>query len=174
MIEENQLILTVGLPYSGKTSVAKSFNCPIVCPDEIRRALHGERYIQAAEPMVWVIAQIMVRALFLAGHSKVVLDATNSTAKRRDEWKDDMWQRRYVVCDVTKVACMARAEQNDDSYILPIIERMAGQLEYAGILYGQESNVNYENPLMEEHIKKPAGTKDDPQIFHSGTAADDV
>lgn len=172
-IEENQLFMTVGLPYSGKSSWAKSTGYPIVCPDEVRYAMHGHRYIQEAEPMVWAISKIMVKALFLAGHAKVVLDATNTTAKRRDEWKDSMWIRRYVVCDISKLSCGIRAQQNDDDYILPIIDRMAAQLEYDGILYGN-SSMDSENPLMVEHVLYPAGTKDELQLFHSGTAADDI
>lgn len=170
---DNELIMTVGLPYSGKSTWAKSTGYPMVCPDDIRIALHGQRYLQEAEPMVWAIAKIMVRALFSAGHSRVILDATNTTAGRRDDWKHPQWIRRYVCCDISKMACIARAEQNDDHYILPIIDSMADQLEYDGILYGMHS-IDSEDPQMVDHIKRPAGTKEDLQIFHEGSAADDI
>ena len=81
------LIAMVGLPRSGKSTWAKKAGHPIVSPDAIRLALHGQRFISEAEPFVWAIAKAMVRALFLAGHSAVILDATNNTRKRRDEWK---------------------------------------------------------------------------------------
>lgn len=169
-----ELLMTVGLPYSGKSTVAKSLGAPIVCPDQIRYALHGQRYIQEAEAFVWAIARVMVTSLFLSGHDKVVLDATNTTKTRRDEWKDPKWIRRYLVCDISKMTCAQRAMANEDEYIIPIIDRMDKQLEYEGILYGSDSALNYERPNMEDHIRKPPGTKDDPQIYHNGIAADDI
>lgn len=169
-----ELIMTVGLPYSGKSTVALSYSAPIVCPDQIRYALHGQRYVQEAEPMIWAIARVMVTSLFLAGHNKVILDACNTTKGRRDEWKDPRWTRRYVVCDISTMSCVERAVAKNDKYIMPIIDRMSKQLEYEGILYGSKSGLNYEHPNMEDHIRKPPGTKENPQIYHNGIAAEDI
>ena len=69
------LILTVGLPRSGKSTWAKKQGYPIINPDSIRLALHGEHFIEDAEPMVWTIAMYMTKALFLAGHNKIIIDA---------------------------------------------------------------------------------------------------
>jgi len=89
------LILTVGLPCSGKSTWALQqtrryaspiYGSPIVCPDQIRLALHGQRFVAMAEPFVWAIARTMVISLFGAGHQKVILDACNTTRKRRDDW----------------------------------------------------------------------------------------
>jgi len=119
------LIGTVGLPRSGKSSMAKAHGAPIVCPDAIRLALHGEAYSQRAEPFVWAIAKTMVRALFLAGHGVVILDATNNTRKRRDMWVDEQWDTFWKVIDTGKDTCIARARETDREYIIPIIEKMA-------------------------------------------------
>lgn len=43
-----KLILTIGLPRSGKSTWAKQQGCPVVNPDSIRLALHGKAYIQEA------------------------------------------------------------------------------------------------------------------------------
>ncbi len=133
-----RLILTVGLPYSGKSTWARQQKWPIVCPDEIRRALHGERYIQRAEPFVWAIAHIMVRALFLAGHDTVILDACNTTAKRRIEWTDEDWAVHYQPFPADLRTCIRRAREADDGAIIPVIERMADQLEWPWPQYGRE------------------------------------
>ena len=122
------LILTVGLPRSGKTTWARQQSYPIVNPDSIRLALHGERFIGLAEKFVWAIAQVMVRALFLAGHDTVILDATNTTDKRRDEWISTQWNVVYHVVPTSRDECIARAEAEGDEYIKPIIDKMA--LEY--------------------------------------------
>lgn len=123
------LILTVGLPRSGKTTWAKTQGVPIVNPDSIRLALHGQRFQAEAEPFVWAIAKVMVRSLFLAGHSTVILDATNTTKKRRDEWIDKAWETRFQHFIAPKEVCEARSVQMGDTYILPIIAKMAAQFE---------------------------------------------
>ena len=58
------LILTVGLPRSGKTTWAKKTGLPIVNRDAIRIALHGQAYIQDAEEMITAFEWYMVKALF--------------------------------------------------------------------------------------------------------------
>ena len=94
-------VMMVGLPRSGKTTRADECypGAPKVNPDAIRLALHGQPYVASAEPFVWAIARTMVKALFLAGHDVVVLDACNNTRARRDEWKSRSWRREFVRVD---------------------------------------------------------------------------
>lgn len=124
---EYTLWVTVGLPYSGKTTWARSLGFPIVNPDSIRYALHGQRFCMSAEPYVWAIAQTMVWALFLAGHKQIVLDATNCTRKRRQMWQSVRWVTKWKVFDVSRDECLRRAV--DDDEIHPVIERMAREFE---------------------------------------------
>jgi predicted kinase len=128
----NLLICTVGLPRSGKTTWARTTGHPVVNPDSIRLALHGRRFEALAEPFVWAVARVMVRALFLAGHPVVVVDATNTTRKRRDEWKSSDWQTAFHVIDTPAAECIRRAIEVGDTEIIPIIERMAAQWEPPG------------------------------------------
>ena len=122
------LIITVGLPRSGKSTWAMKQGHPVVNPDSIRLALHGQRFLPEAESMVWAMAEYMVKALFLAGHTTVILDACNVTAKRRDVW--DKFCEKYDYCfeaEVFKVkpkTCIERARAMGDDEIIPIIERM--------------------------------------------------
>lgn len=126
-MNENLLILTVGIPRSGKSTWAREQNLPIVNPDSIRLALHGQRFQSLSEPFVWAIATVMVRALFLAGHSKIIVDATHTTKKRREFWKDKQWRCMFKVFDTPKEICLKRAE--GDAEIIPVIERMHSQYE---------------------------------------------
>jgi len=64
-----KLIMTVGLPRSGKSTWARKQGHPI--------------------------AKYMVQSLFLAGHDTVILDATNTTAQRREEWDSTDWNVEY-------------------------------------------------------------------------------
>lgn len=126
----NKLILTVGLPRSGKTTWARKQNYPIVNPDSIRLSLHGTRYLDIAEPMVWAIAQVMVRSLFYAGHNTVIVDATNVSKKRRDFWASDNWEIEYVVIPTLAAECIQRAKAENDLEIIPIIEKMADEYDF--------------------------------------------
>jgi predicted kinase len=127
---EKILIATVGLPRSGKTTWAKSQAYPIVNPDSIRLAIHGQRYVDQAEQFVWATAKAMVRALFLAGHQFVILDATNNTRKRRDDWQlPNEWATYFKYFDTPWAVCLERAKEINDEKIIPIIERMSTQFE---------------------------------------------
>lgn len=107
------LVITVGLPRSGKTTWAKEQGYPIVNPDAVRLALHGKRFLQDAEDMVWSMSKYMVKALFLAGHEVVIVDATNNTLKRRLVWYDlaktNGWKSYYKIITTSKEVCLARA-----------------------------------------------------------------
>lgn len=124
-----KLILTVGLPRSGKSTWARKQGFPVVNPDSIRIALHGNTFIEEAEPMVWILTKYMVKALFLAGHDKVIIDATNLTKERRDFWKDDMWKRCYVYFESTKDQCINRAIESNRSDLIGIILKMNDEKE---------------------------------------------
>jgi predicted kinase len=107
---------------------SRSNSTPIVCPDAVRLALHGQAFIQSAEAFVWATVHTMIRALFLAGHKAIIIDACNISRKRRDAWK----YREYQDCEVEFVefrtpqsVCESRAVWAGREDLLPIIERMA-------------------------------------------------
>jgi len=83
-----RLAILCGLPKSGKSTYAKTLKeegWVIVCPDTVRLALHGQAFVSHAEPFVWAVVELMVRALLQDEH-KVLIDATNTTRKRRAQW----------------------------------------------------------------------------------------
>jgi predicted kinase len=121
------LVLQMGLPRSGKSTHAREVGDPIVSPDAIRLALHGKAYDPEREPEVWRLAETMVRALFLAGHKLVTLDATNTTRKRRDAWISEDWQRALTIHTTDPEVCKARARADGREDLLPVIERMNRQ-----------------------------------------------
>lgn len=125
---KNKLIMTVGFPRSGKSTWARKTPYPMVNPDSIRLALHGQRYLQEAEPMVWVLTKIMIKSLFLAGHPTVILDSTNLLASKRKEWESDDWEIVLAHRTETEEECVVRAESEGDSEIIPVIRRMAAAL----------------------------------------------
>lgn len=124
------LILTVGLPRSGKSTWALQQGVPIVCPDSIRIALHGQAFVRESEPMVWVLAKYMVHALFLSGHETVILDATNLTEKFRKAWESPHWNTAYQLFRTPISDCYERAKASHREDLIPVIWEMALQVEW--------------------------------------------
>lgn len=137
-----RLIVVAGLPYSGKSRyiddrlrVAQEFPKAVVCADDIRLALHGQRYAPTSEPFVWAIAEVMARAL-LARHGTVYIDATNTTEKRRATWIK-LARELEVRCELHVMltdgpTCVGRALQAGDGAIEAVIARMRDAWEEPG------------------------------------------
>lgn len=126
------LILTCGLPRSGKSTWARKQAWPVVCPDAIRLALHGQAFYAPAEQMVWAHARLMVRSLFGAGHATVILDATNVTKARRQEWAGKEWLSCVKEMTAPKEECLTRARVEGRDDLAAVIERMAAAYEAPG------------------------------------------
>lgn len=129
------LICMVGLPRAGKSTHVKQLRemgVPIVNGDSIRLAMHGERYIKLAETMIHAVSEIMVRALFIAGHDKVCVDETCVRRAHRDKWRHGDWDTVFWHIDTSKEVCLERAAKTEDSHIVPVIERMANQFDPLG------------------------------------------
>ncbi len=129
---KHTLICTVGLPRSGKSTWARTTPHPIVNPDSIRLALHGQPYYAGAEGIVWAVAKLMVQALFGAGHETVILDATNTTRGRRDTWRSKSWRTLFKTVSTDEETCVARAERQDRPDLVEVIHRMASDFDPLG------------------------------------------
>lgn len=134
-MKEVTLIVTCGLPRAGKSTWARQQEYPIVCPDSIRLALHGQSFYGPAETVVWAMTDTFVRALFLAGHDTVIVSETSNTRKRRDPWQRiDLGDGyhvnvRFKYFDTDKDTCIQRAKDSGTEYLIPVIERMAKNFE---------------------------------------------
>lgn len=126
----NKLILTVGLPRSGKTTWALKQGVPVVSRDGIRKALYDKVYISEAEEMVAAIEKYMVKALFLAGHDTVIIDNTHLRKKYRDRWicsrySQIQWKIELEEFKVDVNICVQRAIKDQRPELIPIIQAMA-------------------------------------------------
>lgn len=121
----NKLILTVGFPRSGKTTWALQQRHPVVNRDAIRKALHDHDYIQSAEDMVSAIEIYMVKALFLAGHTTVIVDSTHLRSKYIDRWSYGNWDLQTRVFHTSAETCIERAKADERPELIPIILKMA-------------------------------------------------
>lgn len=126
-MDKKLILLTVGLPRSGKSTWAREQGFPIVCPDAIRLAMYGLRFQAVAEPWVWAMAFTMASALFLAGNTTIIIDATNVSKRRRDEWRTKFpdCAVEVKVFDTSPKECKKRAILTGQEDLLPVIDRMA-------------------------------------------------
>lgn len=131
------LAIMCGLPRSGKSTYAARLRegqgWTVICPDEVRYALHGRPYFQEAEPFVWAMCETMARALLRNNH-KVLIDATNTTKKRRAPWlriarEFDINPLAFVML-TSPEECHRRNKDNLPSLPNDVIERMADQFEH--------------------------------------------
>lgn len=130
---EPKVLLMIGLPRSGKSTLARQaseqFKAPIVCADAIRLALHGRRFVHETEDIVHAMTKYMVKALLIAGHECVIVDECHITEKLRAQWQSKYWRLGYVFVNTPPSECIRRAHAQNDQYIIPVINRMAGQWE---------------------------------------------
>jgi predicted kinase len=128
-----QLICMMGLPRSGKTTIAKQlslhFNAPVVNPDAIRLGLHGQAFDPKFESEVWHIAHVMVKAFFEYGYETVILDATNTNKKARSEWLSDTWATLFYFVDTDASTCLQRASDTGQEYLVDVINRMNSKFQ---------------------------------------------
>jgi predicted kinase len=120
-----ELIMTYGLPRSGKSTWARARSHPVVEMDAIRLAKTGQRWWSPIEHEVWAFARTIVRTLFLSGYHFVILDSTSYSRKQRDFFlpsKDVPWRRFYKEFDMGFMECIRRAHDTGHPELEEIIK----------------------------------------------------
>lgn len=129
----NKLIVTVGLPRSGKSTWSKKFSekmgAPIISEDAIRLAIHGVPFLPETEDFVKVFAVYMIKALFNAGHEIVIADDVHIFKRERENLNRDTWQTYYKVFDTSKEECLTRAINSGKLYLIDVIKEMDSLFE---------------------------------------------
>jgi len=127
------LIAMMGLPRSGKSTIATKLGlelgAPIVCKDTIRLAMHGQRYVAAAEDYVRAVAKTMIKALFLRGHAVVIADETHYSKAAREAIKDPMWAVRWFPVQTPADVCSQRALETGQPDLVEVINEMSMRYE---------------------------------------------
>jgi len=128
MKRDNTLIATVGLPRAGKTTwiedIHERHGWPVLEVDAFRHAIHGTHFSKPAEPIVWSHVRIAVRAIFGGHHDVAILDSTMITQDRRRKFEDENFDVAFKEFHTSVEKCIARAEETDQEYLIPVIRRM--------------------------------------------------
>lgn len=138
------LNIMVGLPRSGKSTLTefltkRSKQAVVVSADTLRYLVYGQRFFGKGEPLLWAVHDIVVQMLLEQG-IPIIIDETNTTVKRRRKYIELANKHGYsVVCHVVTTGegvCLERARSENDTAIVPVIERMAKQYEQPGLEEG--------------------------------------
>lgn len=124
-----------GLPCSGKSTKAKelseSASAPIVSRDAIRLAVHGQPYIESAEPLVDTFKRYAILSLVYAGHRTIIVDECNVDRFKAKKYISNIFKSTKiklrivdVVVDTSKEECIKRAGACGQDYLVPVIEKM--------------------------------------------------
>lgn len=132
----SRLGLMLGLPLSGKSTYAKHLQREegwvVLCPDEIRLALHGHEFWPDAEDFVWANCKLTARYLLETDHN-VLIDATNLHSGARIPWlkmADKLSAHLSIfVCSTSAEICKRRAIKDGKAHMIAVIERMASSSE---------------------------------------------
>lgn len=168
-----RLIMTVGLPGSGKSTWAREYGAyyAIVSSDAIRAELYGDENDQCNPHKVFEVMKQRARDYLKAGQT-VIYDATNLSAKKRANFLKTIADIPCVKVARTFVTpfevCVMRRQKAERKVSREVIERMVKQFEFPWWDEGwdwlimernfQVDGINYEFDLfdqMEELRKIP-------------------
>lgn len=134
-MNKGKILIAIGMPRAGKSTYA---NCwvrqpselprVIVCADDFRLALHGQRFASRAESMVAATVNVAIRALYERGHHVLCDETSTSETSIRRILEIDR-EADYILIDTPKFVCIERAYSTNQSDLVPVIERIHLQLE---------------------------------------------
>ena len=132
-----KMFILMGLPRSGKTTLRNMilnefYHIVPVSADDLRYEIYGQRYWQNGEDDVWAFRKHHLNSLMKNG-TTILIDETNTTKKRRepllklcDEYG---YTPVYLHVYTLSCECIRRAKNENDTYIIPTIERQSEQFE---------------------------------------------
>jgi len=120
-IRSKTLIVTVGLPRSGKSTWAKSTGYPIISYDAVRLELVGHYQEHESIKMLDTIIHYAIKALFIAGHDVVIFDSISLLRSQRDNWQS-RFNCKFKEFTTDKEECKRRAIESGKEYLVDKIE----------------------------------------------------
>lgn len=126
------VVLSIGLPGSGKSTWFKRHNILPLSSDMVRILLFDDVTEQRYQDLVFSTLRSMLRARLLAKQPWNYVDATNLSPHERRSWvklaHDFGYEAHAVFFDVPAEVCMERNKRRDRNVPEDVMRRMAGKL----------------------------------------------
>ena len=127
------VVLTIGLPGSGKSSWFKRNNITPLSSDMLRMLLFDDAREQRFQDLVFSNLRSMLKARLIARRPLNYVDATNLTPHERHSWiklaKDYGYEVQAVYFDVPVEVCLERNRRRDRVVDEDVMRRMAAKLK---------------------------------------------
>ncbi len=174
------VVLSIGLPGSGKSTWFKRHNILPLSSDMVRILLFDDVTEQRYQDLVFSTLRSMLRARLLARRPWNYLDATNLSPHERRSWvklaHDFGYEAHAVFFDVPPEVCIERNRRRDRNVPEDVMQRMAQKLRppkfeegFAKItvvrLKKKEADAPHEEPRQEFGIEPEEG--EPPEIVDS-------
>ena len=166
------VVLSIGLPGSGKSTWFKRHNILPLSSDMVRILLFDDVTEQRYQDLVFSTLRSMLRARLLARRPSNYLDATNLSPHERRSWiklaHDFGYEAHAVFFDVPPEVCMERNRRRERNVPEDVMQRMASKLRppkfeegFAKItvvrLKKKDGEVPHEEPHQELPIEPDEG-----------------
>ncbi len=126
------VVLSIGLPGSGKSTWFKRHNILPLSSDMVRILLFDDVTEQRYQDLVFSTLRSMLRARLLARRPSNYLDATNLSPHERRSWiklaHDFGYEAHAVFFDVPSEVCMERNRRRERNVPEDVMQRMASKL----------------------------------------------
>jgi predicted kinase len=127
------VVLSIGLPGSGKSSWFKRNKITPLSSDLLRTLLFDDATEQRFQDLVFSNLRSMLKARLIARRPLNYVDATNLTPQERQSWiklaKDYGYEVQAVLFDVPLEVCLARNQRRDRLVPEEAMRRMAAKLK---------------------------------------------
>lgn len=176
------VVLSIGLPGSGKSTWFKRHNILPLSSDMVRILLFDDVTEQRYQDLVFSTLRSMLRARLLARRPWNYLDATNLSAHERRSWvklaHDFGYEVHAVFFDVPPEVCIERNRRRERNVPEDVMHRMAQKLRppkfeegFAKItvvrLKRKEGETPHEEPRQELGIEPDEGEPPEPEVVDS-------
>jgi predicted kinase len=127
-----KLIITVGLPGSGKSTYLARLVVNAISSDEIRRLIADDPHDQTMNARIFATVRYLVRQRMAAGRPVTYVDATHLAPWEREPYvrlaQRHGWELEALFFDVPVETCIARNQARDRIVPEEAIREMARRL----------------------------------------------